>query len=71
MALYPEVQRHAQAELDSVLGVGSEVSEPIGPERLPTLADRIRLPYIEAILKECLRWRPVVAISESINFNIG
>ncbi|KAM0749283.1 cytochrome P450 [Meredithblackwellia eburnea MCA 4105] len=38
----------AQEELDRV----------IGPERLPTFADREDLPYITAIVKEVQRWRP-------------
>lgn len=40
MTLYPDVQRKAQAELDLV----------VGSERLPTFADRDRLPYINAIV---------------------
>lgn len=39
MMLYPDVQRRAQAELNSVLGVA--------PGRMPTFADRERLPYSE------------------------
>ena len=50
MTLHPEVQRRAQAELDSVTG----------GTRLPTYEDRQKLPYIEAIVKEVLRWHPVV-----------
>ena len=46
MALYPEVQKKAQAEIDSV----------IGPDRLPTFEDRPFLPYINAVVKESLRW---------------
>ncbi|KAL2871204.1 cytochrome P450 [Aspergillus lucknowensis] len=49
MALYPEVQKNAQEELDRVLG----------PNNLPTFEDRSRLPYIEAVVKESLRWHPV------------
>ncbi|PYH45575.1 cytochrome P450 [Aspergillus saccharolyticus JOP 1030-1] len=49
MALYPDVQRKAQEEIDRV----------IGPGRLPVDADRANLPYIEAIVKEALRWHPV------------
>lgn len=45
MALYPEVQERAQAELDSVLG----------SNRLPTFADRDSLPYIRALCLELLR----------------
>ncbi|KAK5630396.1 hypothetical protein RRF57_006111 [Xylaria bambusicola] len=49
MTIYPEVQRRAQEELDRVVGY----------DRLPTLADRDELPYINAIVKETLRWHPV------------
>ncbi|KAM0424378.1 hypothetical protein ACHAPT_010526 [Fusarium lateritium] len=49
MTLSSDVQRKAQEEIDRV----------IGNERLPTLADRPSLPYIEAIVKEVLRWHPV------------
>ncbi|KAI0825169.1 cytochrome P450 [Trametes gibbosa] len=49
MALYPEVQRKAQAELDVV----------IGQDRLPEFADLDSLPYIHAVVKECLRWQNV------------
>ncbi|KAI0753238.1 cytochrome P450 [Daedaleopsis nitida] len=53
MATYPEIQQRAQAELDTV----------VGPHRLPTFADAPELPYISALVKECLRWRPVVPLS--------
>jgi cytochrome P450 len=49
MTLYPEVQKRAQAEIDSV----------VGTDRLPTLADRARLPYVEALVSEVLRWGPI------------
>ncbi|KAH8990403.1 cytochrome P450 [Lactarius hatsudake] len=49
MAIYPEVQKRAQAELDAV----------VGRSRTPTFADFQRLPYIRAMVKEVLRWRPV------------
>ncbi|THU86529.1 cytochrome P450 [Dendrothele bispora CBS 962.96] len=49
MRLYPNVMRKAQAEIDAV----------VGRERLPTFEDREKLPYIRAIVKEVLRWRPV------------
>ena len=50
MALYPEVQKKAQAEIDAV----------IGPNRLPDFHDRPSLPYINAIVKESTRWNVVV-----------
>ncbi|KAJ0268694.1 hypothetical protein CBS470a_013809 [Colletotrichum nupharicola] len=49
MAKYPEVQQKAQEEIDRV----------IGSERLPNLDDRDKLPYIEAIVLEILRWHPI------------
>jgi cytochrome P450 len=49
LVLYPQVQRRAQAELDAV----------IGRDRLPTFDDRMRLPYIEALCKELMRWKMV------------
>ncbi|RXW19052.1 hypothetical protein EST38_g6810 [Candolleomyces aberdarensis] len=45
MMLNQDVQKKAQAELDAVLG-----------HRLPTMADRPNLPYVDAILKETSRW---------------
>lgn len=52
MTLFPDVQKKAQAEIDAV----------VGPDRLPSLADRASLPYIEALAKEVLRWNVVVPI---------
>jgi cytochrome P450 len=49
MVAFPEVQRRAQAELDAV----------VGRARLPTFADAPRLPYVRAVIREVLRWRPV------------
>ncbi|KAG1855191.1 cytochrome P450 [Suillus subalutaceus] len=49
MTLYPDVQKKAQAEIDSV----------VGPDRLPTFADRDSLPYTDALVKEVLRWNVV------------
>lgn len=49
MTLYPDVQRRAQAEIDSVMG----------PACLPTLDDWPRLPYVEATFLEVLRWGQV------------
>ncbi|KAG9496564.1 hypothetical protein J7337_011340 [Fusarium musae] len=49
MLLFPEVQRKAQKEIDSV----------VGTERLPQFEDRDNLPYVDALTKESLRWIPV------------
>jgi cytochrome P450 len=51
MLLNPAAQKKAQAELDAILG--------LGPERLPTTADREKLPYVEACWKESLRWHTI------------
>ncbi|KDQ13798.1 hypothetical protein BOTBODRAFT_360742 [Botryobasidium botryosum FD-172 SS1] len=50
MVKHPEVQRKAQAEIDRV----------VGERRLPTFADRPALPYIDCIIKETLRWSPLL-----------
>ncbi|KAI0714200.1 cytochrome P450 [Cerioporus squamosus] len=52
MAMYPEVQKKAQKELDAALGFG----------RLPEFSDRPSLPYIQAIVKELLRWHVVTPV---------
>lgn len=54
MTLHSEIQAHAQAELDSVVG-GSF-------QRLPTFSDRGSLPYVNAIVLEVLRWNPAVPL---------
>ncbi|KAI1008649.1 hypothetical protein LB504_001985 [Fusarium proliferatum] len=45
MLLFPDVQRKAQQEIDSV----------VGTERLPHFEDRDNLPYVDALIKETLR----------------
>ena len=52
MSLNQDIQRMAQAELDSV----------VGPNRLPDHNDRASLPYINAIIKEVMRWHTVVPL---------
>ncbi|KAI0325904.1 cytochrome P450 [Cubamyces sp. BRFM 1775] len=46
MLLHPEAQKRVQEELDAI----------VGPERLPKLSDRPSLPYVNAVVKELLRW---------------
>ncbi|KIJ24301.1 hypothetical protein M422DRAFT_194845 [Sphaerobolus stellatus SS14] len=50
MVLYPPVMRTVQKELDTVIGFG----------KVPEFEDRNHLPHCEAILKEVLRWYPIV-----------
>ena len=60
MALYPEVQKKAQAEIDAV----------IGTTRLPDFHDRPSLPYINAVVKESSRWNLVAPVGRSFVFII-
>ncbi|KAJ2919372.1 hypothetical protein MD484_g983, partial [Candolleomyces efflorescens] len=53
LASYPEVQARAQAEIDAVVGL----------ERLPLVADREKLPYVHAVIKEVGRWHSVGPLS--------
>ncbi|TBU23575.1 cytochrome P450 [Dichomitus squalens] len=52
MMVHPEVAAKAQKEIDSI----------VGPGRLPTFADRLDLPYIEAVFNEILRWSTPVPL---------
>ncbi|CAJ2505025.1 Uu.00g124190.m01.CDS01 [Anthostomella pinea] len=36
------------------------LDDVVGRNRLPSAADRARLPYIDAMVEEILRWRPIV-----------
>ncbi|KAK2053410.1 cytochrome P450 [Colletotrichum caudatum] len=49
MAAHPDIQKKAQAEVDSVFG-----DDGVSPERL----DGAVLPYLRACFLETLRWRP-------------
>ncbi|KAF7372766.1 Cytochrome P450 2B19 [Mycena sanguinolenta] len=46
--LYPEWIPRAQREIDAI----------VGEDRLPSFKDRPHLPFVEAIVRETLRWRP-------------
>ena len=52
MLAHPETQERAQRELDAI----------VGRARVPTFADMPHLPYICAMVKEVLRWGPVVPL---------
>lgn len=56
MVLHPDIQSKAQMELDGVLGEAGS--------RLPTHEDRSRLPYIENVLWEVLRWNTVANLGQ-------
>ena len=56
MMLNPSIQSKAQAEIDALLSLHPD---GLGPDRLPTYEDRPNLPYIDAVVKEVLRWMPV------------
>ncbi|TFK91176.1 cytochrome P450 [Polyporus arcularius HHB13444] len=49
MLHYPDVMRKAQAEIDKVVGFS----------RIPEYDDMESLPYVNALMKEVARWRPV------------
>ncbi|KAJ7189270.1 cytochrome P450 [Mycena filopes] len=50
MLTNPAAQRRAQAEVDSVTGRA----------RLPEFADEEAMPYVTALIREVLRWQPVL-----------
>ncbi|KZV73889.1 cytochrome P450 [Peniophora sp. CONT] len=52
MMVYPEVQKRAQKELDTV----------VGRARVPNFADMPHLPYIRAMVKEAIRWSTVIPL---------
>lgn len=52
MVLNPDAQVKAQKELDDV----------IGSFTLPSFSDRNRLPYIQNLIKEVMRWHPVAPL---------
>lgn len=54
MTLNSDVFMRAREEIDQVVGI----------ERLPGYSDRPNLPYINALVKETLRWETIVDVSE-------
>ncbi|KAF8558122.1 cytochrome P450 [Imleria badia] len=53
MVLFPEVQRKAQSVIDAT----------VGTSRLPLWTDGPSLKYIDAVLRETLRWYPILPLS--------
>ena len=64
MAMYPDIQRRVQTEIDSVVPEG----------RLPSLQDRSELVYTEAVMCEVFRWATILpfslfhAVSETFDY---
>ncbi|KAG2060438.1 cytochrome P450 [Suillus hirtellus] len=52
MVLYPDVQARARAE----------INRAVEHDKMPCLHDRASMPYLDAILREVLRWYPVVPL---------
>jgi cytochrome P450 len=55
MLIWPDIQAKAQAQIDRV----------VGQDRLPEFDDAPRMPYVQGIINECLRWIPVVPMCKS------
>ncbi|KAK1958600.1 cytochrome P450 [Colletotrichum sublineola] len=53
MLAYPRVLHEAQAALD----------ETVGRSRMPAYADRAAVPYVDAVIDEVMRWRPIIPAS--------
>lgn len=56
---HPGVLKMAQAELDALLPT---TSSPTCPARSPTFADGPKLPHLNALVLEPLRWRPATPL---------
>ncbi|KAF9260636.1 cytochrome P450 [Marasmius fiardii PR-910] len=52
MLFNPDIQKKAQKAVDEV----------IGDDRLPDFSDMGSIPYVDALLKEALRWNPVTPL---------
>ena len=52
MSLNPKVLQKAHSELDAI----------VGPDRLPDFNDQEALVYIDAIIRESLRWQNVLPL---------
>ena len=53
MALYPDVQKKVRAEIEELLG----------RNRLPSMQDKVNLPYTEAVIHEISRLGSIVPLS--------
>jgi cytochrome P450 len=53
MTRWPDLQKRAQQEIDAA----------VGEDRSPATEDYEKLAYVAAIVKESMRWRPVVPLA--------
>ena len=58
MVKNPRVWKHAQAEIDCVVGM----------DRLPEFDDRQSLPYVDAIVRGTIRWKPAGPLGTCLSF---
>lgn len=59
MVTHPSVQEKARAEVDRVIGI----------DCLPTYEHREQLPYIDALIKECMRWGVILPMGMSLMYH--
>lgn len=52
LVLNPDILKNGQAAVDAV----------VGPDRLPDFSDEKKIPYVDALVMEALRWRPVAPL---------
>jgi hypothetical protein len=60
MVLYPDAQKRAQEEIDSILGNG----------HFPHFGDADTLPYLKAVLNELLRWACPAPLGQTDPFHL-
>lgn len=58
MLIWQDKQKKAQEEIDRV----------VGTDRLPQFSDREQLPYLEALLTECMRLHTAVPFGTSYSY---
>ena len=58
MIYNPDLQKRGQAAVDAV----------IGTDRLPDFSDLYSIPFVTALMKESLRWKPVTPLGVSSSF---
>lgn len=56
MLLFPDTQRKAQEEIDRI----------VGSDRLPEMSDLPQLPYLANLVRELLRWQPVLPLGKPL-----